>query len=87
MEAFLKAAEEVKGLNYEPSNDEKLQLYGLYKQATVGDVNTARPGGLLNLKEKAKWDAWSQLREVPSEKAASDYVNLVDKLKARQLNL
>jgi hypothetical protein len=24
------------------SNDEKLQLYGLYKQATVGDVNTGR---------------------------------------------
>lgn len=24
-------------------NDQKLQLYGLYKQATVGDVNTSRP--------------------------------------------
>jgi len=27
-----------------PSNDELLQLYGLFKQATVGDVNTERPG-------------------------------------------
>lgn len=27
---------------------DKLKVYALYKQATVGDVNTARPGGFLN---------------------------------------
>jgi len=26
------------------SNEDKLSLYGLFKQATVGDVNTGRPG-------------------------------------------
>ena len=39
------------------SNDEKLEAYGLYKQATVGDVNTDRPG-MLNFSGKSKWDAW-----------------------------
>ena len=28
------------------SNDQKLVVYGLFKQSTVGDVNTERPGML-----------------------------------------
>lgn len=56
-EAFNKAAEEAKTLPSSLSNEDKLALYGLFKQATVGDVNTARPG-MLDLTGKAKWDAW-----------------------------
>ena len=37
---FNKAAEEVKNLKQKPSDEDMLKLYGLYKQATVGDVNT-----------------------------------------------
>ena len=39
------------------SNEEKLEFYALFKQGTVGDVNTERPG-MLDMKGKAKWDAW-----------------------------
>ena len=39
------------------SNEDKLEFYGLFKQGTVGDVNTERPG-MLDMKGKAKWDAW-----------------------------
>eukprot|EP00891_Asterochloris_glomerata_P006801 jgi/Astpho2/6801/Aster-07246 len=41
---FSKAAEDAKKLPENVSNDDKLILYGLYKQATVGDVNTNKPG-------------------------------------------
>ena len=42
------------------ADDEMLKLYGLYKQATVGDVNTERPGTFsMDFAGKAKWDAWS----------------------------
>lgn len=34
------AAEEVKQLKTKPADEEMLQVYSLYKQATVGDVNT-----------------------------------------------
>jgi diazepam-binding inhibitor (GABA receptor modulating acyl-CoA-binding protein) len=34
---FEQAAEKVKSLKNRPANDMLLQLYGLYKQATVGD--------------------------------------------------
>lgn len=40
LQAFLKAAEEVKTLTVRPTDDELLELYGLYKQVTVGDINT-----------------------------------------------
>ena len=36
----------------------KLEIYALYKQGMIGDVNTDRPG-MLDFKGKAKWDAWS----------------------------
>ena len=33
-------------INKTLSNDELQEIYGLYKQATVGDINTSRPGML-----------------------------------------
>jgi diazepam-binding inhibitor (GABA receptor modulator, acyl-CoA-binding protein) len=55
-EAFLKAAEYLRVLPAEiqMSNDQKLRSYGLFKQATVGDVNTERPG-FFNQVNRAKW--------------------------------
>ena len=43
-EDFNKAAEEAKALPDGTSNDDKLALYGLFKQGTVGDVDTGKPG-------------------------------------------
>lgn len=57
-EQFDKAVEDVKNLKETPKDDQLLELYALYKQATVGDVNTERPG-MLDFKGKAKWDSWS----------------------------
>ena len=37
---FNKAAEEAKNLTKRPNDEEMLDLYSLFKQATVGDVNT-----------------------------------------------
>uniref|UniRef100_A0A8C6SHW3 ACB domain-containing protein n=1 Tax=Neogobius melanostomus TaxID=47308 RepID=A0A8C6SHW3_9GOBI len=39
-EAFYQAAEEAKVLKQKPDKSELTFLYGLYKQATLGDVNT-----------------------------------------------
>ncbi|XP_060267163.1 acyl-CoA-binding protein isoform X1 [Ovis aries] len=58
---FDKAAEEVKQLKTKPADEEMLFIYSHYKQATVGDINTERPG-MLDFKGKAKWDAWNELK-------------------------
>jgi acyl-CoA-binding protein len=39
-EDFEKAAADVKTLTKQPSNEELLEIYGLYKQATAGDNGT-----------------------------------------------
>ncbi|CEG62774.1 Putative Diazepam-binding inhibitor (GABA receptor modulator, acyl-CoA-binding protein) [Rhizopus microsporus] len=59
-EKFNTAAEEVKQLSKSPSNDELLELYGLFKQATVGDNTTSKP--TFDLKGRYKWDAWTKLK-------------------------
>ncbi|CAG2067324.1 unnamed protein product [Timema podura] len=43
LQRFTKAAEDVKVLKATPTDDELLEVYALYKQATVGDVNTVKP--------------------------------------------
>ena len=53
-----------------------LQFYGLYKQATVGDCDSKRPG-LFQLTAKAKWDAWNQLKGIASKEAMEKYISLL----------
>lgn len=61
-------------LKEKPSDADLLDLYGLYKQATVGNVNTARPG-MLDFKGKAKWDSWNGRKDTDSEICKQEYVN------------
>ncbi|XP_063421139.1 acyl-CoA-binding protein-like [Mytilus trossulus] len=77
---FNKAAEEVKNLKTKPSNDDMLIIYGLFKQANVGDVNTARPG-MLDLTGKAKWDAWEKQKGKSKEDAEKEYISKVSEMK------
>lgn len=69
-----------KHLSESISRDKKLKLYGLYKQATIGCPKTERPGGILNLEAKAKWDAWDSVRTLSKTKAKEEYVILVHTL-------
>ncbi|CAK6960679.1 acyl-CoA-binding domain-containing protein 7 [Scomber scombrus] len=74
-EEFDKIAEDVKKVKTRPTDQELLDLYGLYKQAVVGDVNTDRPG-MLDLKGKAKWDTWNSRKGMSKDDAMSAYVAL-----------
>ncbi|CAM9467960.1 unnamed protein product, partial [Phaeothamnion confervicola] len=53
-------------------------LYGLYKQANVGDVNTTRPG-MFDVAGKAKWDAWNILKGKSKEEAMEAYIVEVER--------
>ena len=78
-EEFRKAAERVQLLDKRPSNEDLLQLYALYKQATDGDLHGERPGGF-DFKAMAKYDAWSKLKGTSPEEAMEAYIKLVDSL-------
>jgi diazepam-binding inhibitor (GABA receptor modulator, acyl-CoA-binding protein) len=60
-------------------NDALLELYALYKQATAGDATGSRPG-MLDLKGRAKFDAWARLHGASREDAMTRYIALVDRL-------
>jgi diazepam-binding inhibitor (GABA receptor modulating acyl-CoA-binding protein) len=76
---FLQAAEAVQQLSTKPDNDTLLKLYGLYKQATIGDNNTNKPG-MLDLKGNAKWNNWNNYKGYSKYKAEVEYIKLVNKL-------
>jgi len=76
---FEDAQKRVKQLSRSPSNDELLELYALYKQATVGDVSGSRPG-MLDMKGRAKYDAWAKTKGTAKDAAMTKYVALVDRL-------
>lgn len=75
------AVKRVNMLSKAPSTSEMLELYGLYKQATQGDVSGSRPG-MLDPKGRAKFDAWSARKGMSKDAAREQYVALAKRLGA-----
>ncbi|KAM7295257.1 enoyl-CoA delta isomerase 2 isoform X2 [Ixodes scapularis] len=78
-EKFNQAVKDLNNVPEEPSNDVKLQLYALFKQATVGKCNVAKPG-TFDFVGKAKWDAWYKLGDMSQDDAQNEYAAIVTKL-------
>jgi diazepam-binding inhibitor (GABA receptor modulating acyl-CoA-binding protein) len=76
---FNTAVTKSKELTKRPSNEELLDLYALFKQATDGDVSGERPGGF-DFKAIAKFDAWAGKKGTSKEQASQDYIKLVERL-------
>jgi len=66
--------------NFQPSNELKLSMYSLFKQATEGDVKGKRPG-MLNMVGRAKYDSWAKLKGMSSDAAMQKYIDTVEDLK------
>ncbi len=69
----------VNGLATAPPNDVLLRLYGLFKQATAGDVSGARPG-MMDFKGRAKYDAWAGRKGMSRDDAMRAYIDEAGKL-------
>ncbi|KAF1737636.1 Acyl-CoA-binding protein [Beauveria bassiana] len=93
--AFKKAAEDSKKLLAKPSNDELLELYGLYKVGNAEDISSApAPGMQLGQSSRAPWrrvqgkakkNAWQKVVDegISAETAQERYVALVEQLKTK----
>ena len=79
---FEQAAQEVLTLKSRPDNGTLLKLYALYKQATEGDAKGSRPR-ILDVKGRAKHDAWVIKRGLSNEAAMKEYIELVRKVVGR----
>jgi diazepam-binding inhibitor (GABA receptor modulating acyl-CoA-binding protein) len=76
---FDAAVAQSKKLSERPDNSTLLKLYGLYKQATAGDVTEKKPG-FSDMVGRAKWDAWNGLKGRSSDEAMQQYIDLVESL-------
>ncbi|KAK6458357.1 acyl-CoA-binding protein [Scheffersomyces xylosifermentans] len=76
---FTEKADAVQNLAKRPNDDELLKLYGLYKQANVGDNTTTKPG-VFDLKGKYKWQAWKDLEGTSQEEAEQQYIEFATSL-------
>ena len=63
-----------------PSNEDFLDLYGYYKQATVGDCNTDRPG-MTDVSRRAMWDNWNSRKGTSKADAEKEYIATAKRLK------
>ena len=82
--SFKAAADAMKASGNEPgiqgiTNDEKLALYGLYKQGTEGDNKKDAPN-FLQLEAKAKHTAWLGQAGKSQEAAQHEYIELAKNL-------
>ena len=76
---FEQAVVASKQLPQKPSPQGLLQLYSLYKQATVGNNTEAQPG-LTDIVARAKWEAWDKLRDMEVDVAMQNYIDTVARL-------
>jgi acyl-CoA-binding protein len=56
-----------------------LRFYGFFKQATDGPCNSKKPLKIW-LEQRAKWDAWNKLGQMPQEVAMENYVEELKKV-------
>src|SRR5581483_5772892 len=67
---------------FKPSNELKLKMYALYRQATDGDVRGKRPG-MLDLVARYKYDAWAMAKGLSAEEGMRKYIEEVEKVEQK----
>ncbi|XP_061390651.1 acyl-CoA-binding protein-like [Musca vetustissima] len=75
---FDTATEKMKAFTKTPPDNVILELYSLYKQSTVGDCNIEQPVAL-DLKDKAKWNAWNEKKGMSQDDARAAYIAAYEK--------
>lgn len=76
---FTNAVNFVNKLKQKPSNEELINLYKHYKQSVEGDNNKPKPS-FLNIKETAKWNAWTSVKGMSKYQSEVNYITLVNTL-------
>ena len=80
-EKFEEAVAFVKSSKGNPTNEMKLQMYSLFKQATDGDATGKRPG-MLDMVNRAKYDAWAKIKGTGATDAMQNYIDKIEEFKS-----
>ena len=77
MDQFEEYAQKIRDAKPNLDNEQKGQVYGLFKQAKEGDNTASKPGMMSGFEARGKWDAWEKNKGMTQEEAAAEYVTLV----------
>lgn len=64
---------------FKPSNEYKLRMYALYRQATDGDVAGKKPG-MFDVIGRYKYQAWKTVKGMSRDTAMREYIAEVQKV-------
>ena len=67
--------------DHQVSQEDMLELYSLFKQASVGDAPENPQHSFYELEKKAKWEAWDKYRNTSELMAMLKYIKKADELK------
>lgn len=81
-ELFEQAQADSKLLKKTPATDVLLQLYSLFKQGSIGDINIDPPTNMFDFVAKAKYGAWEKMKGKPKEEAMQEFIDKINELKA-----
>jgi diazepam-binding inhibitor (GABA receptor modulating acyl-CoA-binding protein) len=62
------------------SNEQKQEVYGLFKQGSIGDNTVDKPGLMSGFEARGKWDAWESKKGMSQDDAKQAYVDFVTPL-------
>ena len=74
MADFDTVAQKMRDAKLTLSNDQKGEIYGLFKQGSMGD-NTAAAPYAIQVEAKAKWTAWEAKKGMSQDDAKQAYVD------------
>jgi len=80
MSTFEEVAQAIRDQKPELTNEQKSEIYGLFKQATNGDNTAAQPGLLSGFEARGKWDAWESKKGMSQDDAKQAYIDFVTPL-------
>ena len=76
---FKMISTQISTADFHANNEDKLKLYGLYKQSTVGDNNTSKPF-MFQLEALAKWTSWNYYKGINTRDAKNQYITFAKQL-------
>ena len=78
-EQFQSAAKILPSIITKLSSEDLLYFYARYKQSTIGNCNTDKPG-FFDFQGKQKWTAWKSLESMTKETAMKEYIEKMNQV-------
>ena len=82
MSTFEEVAQKLRDQKPALTDEQKGEIYGLFKQGSIGDNTVEKPGLLSGFEARGKWDAWEAKKGMSQDDAKQAYIDFATPLLA-----